>query len=174
MAAAARRFTIAHHKASPAFTIANQSKLHLIRDFYDAWRSRTPPAVVHLSEVDQNQQRQVLLAARAVLDGTSRRVRDPEPKHLIRQEQHRLNSGEIEQIAAEYRAGGTLPQIAKRWRINRETAPLALTRAGEPVRDRAVLTPSMLDEAVRLRAEGWSLNRLRARFGVDYGFLIHS
>jgi DNA-binding CsgD family transcriptional regulator len=83
------------------------------------------------------------------------------------QAQHRLTQAETEQIAAEYRTGGTLPQIAKRWCINRETARLALTRAGEPVRERGALTPSMLEEALRLRAEGWSLNRLGAKFGID-------
>jgi len=43
----------------------------------------------------------------------------------------------------EYRAGDTLPQIAKCWGISRETARLALTRAGEPVRECDTLSPSM-------------------------------
>ncbi|MBN9207592.1 MAG: hypothetical protein J0H96_02890 [Microbacterium ginsengisoli] len=110
----------------------------------------------------------MLQAVRAVVEG---RVSRPEssdtPRKAIVQAQHRLTPTEVEEIAAEYRAGRTLPRIAKRWGINRETARLALTRAGEPVRERGTLSPAMLEEARQLEAEGWSLNRLGGRFGID-------
>ncbi len=64
-------------------------------------------------------------------------------------------------------AGATLRQIAGRWGINRETATLALKRAGEPVRKRSTIDPSILEEALRLQAECWSLNRLGVKFGLD-------
>jgi hypothetical protein len=123
---------------------------------------------VRLSDADQNKQLQVLQAVRAVIEErTIRSESNDVPRKAIVQAQHRLTQAEIEQIAAEYRAGGTLPQIAKCRGINRETARLALTRAGEPIRDRGMLSPSMLEEALRLEAEGWSLNKLGARFGID-------
>ncbi|WP_157071459.1 hypothetical protein [Curtobacterium ammoniigenes] len=88
-------------------------------------------------------------------------------RKVIVQTQHRLTQAEIAQVAAEYQAGWTLPQIAKRWGINRETARLALTRACVPIRERGTLSPAMLKQALQLEADGWSLNKLGAKFGID-------
>jgi hypothetical protein len=78
-----------------------------------------------------------------------------------------LTSAEVEQITAEYRGGEALRMIAQRWGINRETARLALKRAGVPTRRRGDIARSSLEEARRLRGAGWSLNRLGKEFGVD-------
>lgn len=124
--------------------------------------------MVPLGATDQNKQLRVLQAVRAVLEGRAVRAESNDgPRKALAQTQHRLTQAEIAQIAAEYRAGDTLPQIAKRWGINRETARLALTRAGEPVRKHGTLSSSMLQEALRLQNEGWSLNKLGAKFGID-------
>jgi len=123
---------------------------------------------VPLGATDQNKHRQVLLAVRQ-LEATSpaRHDREGAGRRVLTQAQHRLTSAEVEQITAEYHAGEALRSIAVRWGINRETARLALKRAGAATRKHGEIEPSALKEARQLQDEGWSLNRLGAKFGID-------
>jgi len=70
-------------------------------------------------------------------------------------------------IAAQYRGGKTTYELASDWQINRATVTMALKRVSEPVRRPRTLTKSQLEEAARLQADGWSMNRLGAKFRLD-------
>lgn len=126
------------------------------------------PLGVPLGATDQNKHRQVLVAVRQLAAMPSAyRERAAARRKVPTQAQRRLNRAEIEQIAAEYQTGEALQEVAKRWGINRETARLALRRAGVSARKHGEIEPSLLAEARRLRVDGWSLNQLGARFGID-------
>lgn len=89
------------------------------------------------------------------------------PRQRLEQTQHHLTAREIAEIGAQYGTGASTYKLAERWGINRDTVTLALKKAGVEVRERGQLTPLQLQEARRLQAEGWSLNRLGRRFGLD-------
>jgi hypothetical protein len=124
---------------------------------------------VRLTEAGENKYEQVLRVAEQLLTGEQASAvgdRDYAPTRKIRQAQHRLTDVEIREIGEEYQAGMTIPEIANNRKINRDTASLALRRAGVPTR-KVDLSPAQIAEAAGLYAEGWSLNRLGRRYGVD-------
>lgn len=121
-----------------------------------------------LSRTRQKLLEEALYLARQTLADGQPQQADPdyEGKRSIRQEHRRLNAEQIEQLVAEYRAGATTYQLAKHWQIHRHTVTAHLERAGEPIR-RPFLTPEQLVEAAELWAEGWSINRLARKYGMD-------
>lgn len=92
---------------------------------------------------------------------------DYEAKRQVRQPQHRLTPDEITAVSEEYRAGLSMREIAEIRKINRETVALALQPAGILTRNPKALTTTQLSEAASLYAEGWSLNRLGRKYGID-------
>ena len=69
-------------------------------------------------------------------------------------------------IAAQYQSGISTYELAKCWGINRQTVTSAIARAGIPIR-KVNLTDSRLREAYELNSQGWSLNRLGKKYGMD-------
>jgi DNA-binding NarL/FixJ family response regulator len=125
--------------------------------------------LVRLTEAGEKQLAQALKAARELLSSEAPvSVRDPdyEPTRRNRQAQHRLTPDEVDQIGKEYRAGMSIREIAMTRKLHRETAALAVRRAGVPTR-KVELSEIQLSEAASLYAEGWSLNQLGKRYGVD-------
>lgn len=123
--------------------------------------------LVRLCEAEQNNAARALGLALRVLSGEL----PPPPSHrpgvqTVVQQQRRLTQVEAELLAAEYRGGKTTYELASDWKINRSTVTMALKRAEVPIR-RPRLSREQLLEAVALREEGWSFNRLGAKFGID-------
>jgi transposase-like protein len=81
-------------------------------------------------------------------------TRRPPERPTSRQAQVRLDPYEANAVAAAYRNGETIKELAGRYGIHRVTAASMLRRLG-------------VDEASRLYPEGWSLARLAGRYGVD-------
>lgn len=83
-----------------------------------------------------------------------------------RQVQRRLTAEEVERLVAEYQAGADMKQLAQTWAMHRTTVAAQLRKAGVELRRQGV-PDERLQEAVRLYAEGWSLQRLAERYGCD-------
>ncbi|MBN9151531.1 MAG: helix-turn-helix domain-containing protein, partial [Micrococcales bacterium] len=125
---------------------------------------------VVLSDTDEKKWQTALAAAKSVLSGAiaPRTAPDYEPERLIRQEQKRLKRAEIAALIVDYRGGMSTYQLAAKWQINRHSVSAILNREGVERRSNAVkLTEAELIEAEALYAEGWSMNALAERYGVD-------
>jgi uncharacterized protein (DUF433 family) len=83
-----------------------------------------------------------------------------------RQTQRRLTPQQVERLVAEYQAGAGMKELAARWEIHRTTVAAQLRRAGVELRRRGIPVEE-LPEAIRLYGEGWSCQRLAARYGCD-------
>ncbi len=55
-----------------------------------------------------------------------------------RQVQRRLTAEQVDQLLSEYRAGATMNDLAKRWRLHRTTVAAHLRQAGVALRRRGV------------------------------------
>lgn len=120
--------------------------------------------MVRLSSTDQNKYRTLLEAYRdtPVVETTPGQETDP----IRYRAQRRLSASESEDLVERYRAGGTVRGLAESFRMSREGVRSALRRANVAIRT-VELLPLQLEEARHLRAEGWSLNKLGARYGMD-------
>lgn len=76
-----------------------------------------------------------------------------------------LETGQVEQLIADYRAGVTVYQLGNRFGIDRRTVGAILKRNGVQTRWQR-LSPAQIDEAVELYEAGWSLARIAERVGV--------
>ena len=123
-------------------------------------------SVVHPSETDQKKGESALRLAQSVMAGEIATPTEREGVRVIHQAQRRLTKDEVEQIGAQYCGGRSTYELTKEWGVNRETISLALRRAGVPTRHPR-LTDEQLKEALRLHRDGWSLNRLGQKFGLD-------
>jgi DNA-binding NarL/FixJ family response regulator len=85
----------------------------------------------------------------------------PSPKRRKPRRARQLSNQQVDELTAAYQAGGTVYDLAERFKINRKTVSDILHRAGVQIRGR--LTTDQVTEAVRLYAAGWSL----ARIGVE-------
>jgi DNA-directed RNA polymerase specialized sigma24 family protein len=83
-----------------------------------------------------------------------------------RQSQRRLKPEQVYQLIAEYQAGDSMLQLAKRWGLHRTTVAEHLHRAGVAVRQRGIAA-ERLGEAIKLYADGWSCKRLAEHFDCD-------
>jgi hypothetical protein len=83
-----------------------------------------------------------------------------------RQVQRRLTPKEIEQLLTEYRAGDSMQELARKWRLHRTTVTEHLRRSSIAVRHRGIPT-ERLDESIRHYGHGWSCQRLAERYGCD-------
>lgn len=126
--------------------------------------------MVVLSDTDEKKWQTALTTAKSVLSGAiaPRTAPDYEPKRTIRQEQKRLKRGEIAELIVDYRGGMSTYQLAVKWKINRHSVSAILDREGVARRSFAAkFTEAELTEAEALYAEGWSMNALAERYGVD-------
>lgn len=80
------------------------------------------------------------------------------PRELPRRIKRRSPDEETELISA-YSAGATIYELADRFEIDRKTVSRILHRHHVPMRRRG-LTPTQVDEAIRLHAAGWTLKRM--------------
>ncbi|MFJ9781034.1 helix-turn-helix domain containing protein [Amycolatopsis sp. NPDC101161] len=85
----------------------------------------------------------------------------PSPKRRKPQRARQLSDLQVDELTAAYQAGGTVYDLAERFKINRKTVSGILHRAGVQIRGR--LTTEQVDEAARLYAAGWSLARVAAK-----------
>jgi hypothetical protein len=83
----------------------------------------------------------------------------------------RLDPAVIAQIAADYEAGATTPDLMAQYQLGKGTVLRLLRAQGVEIRNQS-LTPTELGEAIRLYQSGWSLARVGAHFGRDAS-LIH-
>lgn len=83
------------------------------------------------------------------------------------QRQRRLTGAEVDELAAQYRQGFNMTELAERWGICRRTVGVLLRGAGVELRGRSKLTDSQVAEIARLRSQGWKLGELAKRFGVS-------
>jgi transcriptional regulator with XRE-family HTH domain len=74
----------------------------------------------------------------------------------------------VDDLIERYKAGSTVHQLAKAFGVHRTTVGVVLRRNGVDT-SRQVLDDSHLPEIERLRALGWSYERVGARFGVTGG-----
>ena len=78
---------------------------------------------------------------------------------------NQLNSAQVDLLVKEYLAGKTTYELGPMFGINRQTVSVHLRRRGVAMRMRG-LDESARPEIERLRSEGWSYERLGARFHV--------
>jgi DNA-directed RNA polymerase specialized sigma24 family protein len=88
--------------------------------------------------------------------------RRPPPERRKPRRARQLSDQQIDKLLHAYKAGGTVYDLAERFKINRKTVSGILHRAGVRIRGR--LTPEQVDEAVQLYAAGWSLARIGQEF----------
>jgi transposase-like protein len=77
-----------------------------------------------------------------------------------------LRTGEVDELVAAYRTGGTVYTLAEQFGIHRATVGKLLRSRGIDTTPPA-LTPSQIERAAELYQEGWSLAKIAKRFGVD-------
>ena len=90
----------------------------------------------------------------------------PRERPASGQAQVRLDHYQANALAAAYRDGKTINELADRYGVHRVTAASMLRKLGAE-RCRAGLSDEQVDEASRLYPEGWSLARLAERYGVN-------
>jgi lambda repressor-like predicted transcriptional regulator len=82
-----------------------------------------------------------------------------------KQVQHRLSPENTAELAAGYKAGATIRQLAQQYRVHRTTVMAILDRHSVPTRYRR-LSLEQINEAVELYPQGWSLRKLSERYGT--------
>ncbi|HEX3784271.1 MAG TPA: hypothetical protein VHX38_31825 [Pseudonocardiaceae bacterium] len=77
-----------------------------------------------------------------------------------------LDVDQEQELIAGYDAGRTVYELGEQFGIDRKTVSRILHRHDVPMRRRG-LSPEQVDEAVRLRAEGWSTYKISIKMGTD-------
>jgi lambda repressor-like predicted transcriptional regulator len=93
-------------------------------------------------------------------------ARRPSGRPVTIQAQIRLNPDQAMELAAAYRAGKTMKELAQRYGVHRATVSTMLRRFEVEQRPRG-LAGSEVTTAARLYEHGWSLARLGESYGVD-------
>jgi predicted DNA-binding protein YlxM (UPF0122 family) len=78
----------------------------------------------------------------------------------------RLESGQIDQLLAGYRAGATIRELAERYHVSKTAVTELLTAHSVPLRHQG-LSPSQVGEAIRLYAGGQSVAQAALSLGVS-------
>ncbi len=108
--------------------------------------------------------RQVPAAPETITQETTGRLSNPDPRPI----QRRLNTTDIAKLAASYRAGQSLSNLAKQFRIHHRTVAAHLDHYGLPRRMNArKFTNKDVDEAARRYRAGESLATVGIAFNVD-------
>ena len=95
------------------------------------------------------------------------------PERLLTEVQRRLRPAEIEKLVAAYHAGATIYELADQFRINRNTVSAILEREGIPRRN-CPLSPEQVELAVKLYANGGSLETVGGRLGCSGSTVWHT
>jgi lambda repressor-like predicted transcriptional regulator len=93
-------------------------------------------------------------------------ARRPNGRAVSRQNQIRLDPHQAAALAAGYRDGMTIKELAQQYGVHRTTVTELLRRHGVELRQPG-LAPENILAAARLYGEGWSLARLGAKYSVD-------
>jgi transposase len=93
-------------------------------------------------------------------------TRRPDERPVPRQTQIRLSPHDVAALAAAYRDGKTIKELAQRFGIHRVTVTAHLRRHGVELQ-RTGLTEEEIAAAAHLYGLGESLAQLGAKFGVD-------
>jgi hypothetical protein len=137
---------------------------NLRRPYGFAEQGLSKAAMVALRGGSSNQTSRFSRLAGALPTLLGRRLRS---RHVRkRQVQRRLTPKEIEQLLTEYRAGDSMQELTRKWRLLRTTVTEHLRRSSIAVRHRGIPT-ERLDEVIRLYGDGWSCQRLAERYGCD-------
>jgi transposase len=83
-----------------------------------------------------------------------------------RQSQIRLGPRQANALAAAYRDGKTIKELAQRYGVHRTTVSALLRLFDVEIRQRG-LSANEVTAAARLYVQGWSLARLGSKYGVD-------
>jgi DNA-directed RNA polymerase specialized sigma24 family protein len=79
----------------------------------------------------------------------------------------KLNPAERAELAEQYRIGTSALDLARRFKIHRQTVAAHLKREGVAVRRQLKMTPDLIDHAKQLYAEGQSLANVGKQLGVE-------
>jgi hypothetical protein len=90
----------------------------------------------------------------------------------LKQVQHRLKEVEVDQLAKAYESGATLKDLARDFRVHRNTAMELLERNGIARRGKGP-SDSQVAEAIRLYAEGQSTAVIGRCFGFSADTIRH-
>jgi DNA invertase Pin-like site-specific DNA recombinase len=130
------------------------------RDLRLGWTLRDKVPTLH-------QTLNALVRARRAYDAG--RLATPGESQVVRHKQiRRLTEAQIEDIAGQYRDGKTVYELAKVFGVHRTTVGAVLRRRGVDT-SRQVLDESDRPEIERMRAEGWSYQRIGERLGAHGG-----
>jgi lambda repressor-like predicted transcriptional regulator len=88
------------------------------------------------------------------------------PAHAQKQAQRRLEPPEVARLVADYKAGASMKELAKRHGIHRTTVAHWLYENAVELR-RQGIAEDQVGEVTQLYAEGWSLARLGERYECD-------
>ena len=92
----------------------------------------------------------------------------PAKPRWIRQRQTRLKPEQMAQLTADYESGMSVAAVAEKYGVAPETASRRLRAAGVTIRPAALAIPEPeVETARRLRAEGWSYERIGTRYGCS-------
>ena len=75
------------------------------------------------------------------------------------------DADQVQELIVGYQAG-TVYELAQQFGIDRKTVSWTLHRHQVPMRRRG-LSPGQIEEAVQLRAEGWSTYKISIKMGTD-------
>ena len=125
--------------------------------------SRDLPRVV-LEGLSANSCRQLVKLVSELETVLARPLVQPVRSH--KQEQRRLEPGEVAELVAAYRGGASMKELAKRHGIHRTTVASWLKINHCELR-RQGISELELPEVIRLYVDGWSCQRLAERFDCD-------
>jgi lambda repressor-like predicted transcriptional regulator len=81
---------------------------------------------------------------------------------------HILQPNQVNDLIAQYRAGTSMAELSRNFKVHRETVRTQLDRAGVQRRPvQPVLSEEQVTESVVLYGQGWSTYRVGAKFGVS-------
>lgn len=106
-----------------------------------------------------------LLSRTTWLDQPKRATSEYEHQGSLCQQQVRLSASQVSEMAKRYQEGATVYELAKDFRVNRETASLRLRAAGVAMR-RQPITAQVVDQMVDLYATGLSAVVIAQRLDV--------
>ena len=91
----------------------------------------------------------------------------PSEGRPLRQAQRRLNEDEAKAMISRYQAGEGMSQLARQYRLTRQTVAAILKRSGVQLRQPGLETANVATVCHLSIDEGWSLARIAEKYGVS-------